>query len=202
MNKFLKYKLSFRKYLYFRSEKLLPLGVSHLSAVVEVVMEFDLQVDLFDLGLAVGVLVAVEDVDVSHRAVFAAEVLLHALVHAHFHFSVERILLVHLLGLLALPLGRSSAAAEQEAGGEQDQDQQDDGGDPPAHRAAHVGVESSGGSGLQAQRLHVGAVLHLVALVVVDERLVERQPPAAIHQVTFGAAQGVGDGALDPGAGP
>lgn len=165
-------------------------------------MEFDLQVDLFHLGLAVGLLVAVQDVDVSHCAVFGAEVLLHALVHAHFHFSVERILLVDFLGLLALPLGRSLAAAEQEAGGEQDQDQQGDGGHPPAHRAAHVCVESGGGPGLQAQRLHVGAVLHLVALVVVDKRLVECQPPASIHQVPFGAAQLVGDRALNPGAGP
>lgn len=76
-------------------------------------MEFDLQVDLFDLGLAVGVLVAVEDVDVSHVALFGAEVLLHTLVQAHLHLGVERVLLVHFLGLLALLLGRPSAAADQ-----------------------------------------------------------------------------------------
>ena len=59
-------------------------------------MQFDLQVDLFDLGLAVGLLCAVEDVDVPHGAVFGAEVLLHTLVQAHLHLRVERILLVHL----------------------------------------------------------------------------------------------------------
>lgn len=165
-------------------------------------MEFDLQVDLFDLGLAVGLLVAVEDVDVPHRAVFGAEVLLHTFVHAHLHLGVERILLVDFRCLLALLLGRPPAAAEQEAGGEQDQDQQGHGGYASAHRAAHVGVEGGRGTGLQVERLHVGAVLHLVALVVVDERLVESQPPAAIHQVAFGAAQLIGHRALDPRAGP
>lgn len=165
-------------------------------------MEFDLQVDLFDLGFAVGLLVAVEDVDVPHRAVFGAEVLLHALVHAHLHLGVERVLLVHLRSLLALLLGRPSAAAEQEAGGQQDQDQQGDGGHAPAHRAAHMGVEGGRGPGLQAERLHVGAVLHLVAFVVVDERLVERQAPAAVHQVAFGPAQLIRHRALDPGTGP
>lgn len=106
---FLKYKLSFRKYLIYILLPPLPLlflvSVSDLSAVVEVVVEFDFQVDLFYLGFAVGVLVAVQDVDVSHRAVFGAEVLLHTLVHAHLHLGVERILLVHFLGLLALLLG-------------------------------------------------------------------------------------------------
>lgn len=165
-------------------------------------MEFDLQVDLLDLGLAARLLVAVEDVDVSHCAVFGAEVLLHTLVHAHLHLGVERILLVDFLSLLALLLGRPSAAAEQEAGGQQDQDQQGDGGHAPAHRAAHVGVEGGGGPGLQAERLHVGAVLHLVALVVVDQRLVQRQTPAAVHQVAFRTAQLIGDRALNPGAGP
>lgn len=154
-------------------------------------MEFDLQVDLFDLGLAVGVLVAV-DVDVSDRAVFGAEVLLHTLVHAHLHLGVERILLQYFLSLLALPRCRAAAVAEQEADGQQDQDEQGDGRHAPAHRAAHVGIEGGGGPGLQAERLHVGAVLHLVALVVVDQRLVERQLPAAVHQVTFRAAQLVG----------
>lgn len=163
-------------------------------------MEFHLQVDLFDLGLAVGLLVAV-DVDVPHGAVFGAEVLLHALVQAHLHLGVERILLVHFGRLLVLLLGRSVAAAEQEAGGQQHQDQQGDGGHASAHRAAHVCVEGAGGPGLQAERLHVGAVLHLVALVVVDQRLVQGQTPAAVHQVAFRTAQLVGDRALDPGAG-
>lgn len=146
-NTLTKYKLSFRKYLFF----LFVVSVSDLSAVVKVVVQFDLQVDLLDLGFVAGLLVAVEDVDVSHRAVFGAEVLLHALVQAHFHLSVERILLVHFLSLLALLHGRSPAAAEQEAGGQQDQDQQGDGGHPPAHRAAHVCVEGGGGCGLQAE---------------------------------------------------
>lgn len=96
-------------------------------------MQFDLQVDLFDLGLAVGLLVAVEDVDVPHGAVFGAEVLLHTLVQAHLHLGVERILLVHFRRLLALLLRRPSAAAEQEAGGQQDQDQQGHGGHSPTH---------------------------------------------------------------------
>lgn len=116
---FLKYKLSFRKYLFFNftspslsSSPPLLVSVSDLSAVIKVVVEFDLQIDLFDLGLAIGLLVAVEDVDVPHGAVFGAEVLLHTLVHTHLHLGVERILLVHFLSLLALLLGRPSAAAE------------------------------------------------------------------------------------------
>lgn len=64
-----------------------------------------------------------------------------------------------------------------------------------------MGVEGGGGPGLQAERLHVGAVLHLVALVVVDQRLVQRQAPAAIHQVTFRTAQLICQRALNPGAG-
>lgn len=114
-------------------------------------MEFDLQVDLFDLGLAAGLLVAVQDVDVSHRAVRGAEVLLHALVHAYLHLGVQRILLVGFRCLLLALLGRASAAAEQEAGGQQDQDQQGDGGHTPTHRAAHVCVKSGGRPGLQAE---------------------------------------------------
>lgn len=206
---FFKYKLSFRKYLFIiflpslpPLPLLSPVSVSDLSAVVEVVVEFDLQVDLFDLGLAVGLLVAVEDVDVPHGAVFGAEVLLHTLVHAHLHLGVERILLVHFLSLFVLPLGRPPAAAEQEARGQQGQDQQGHSGHSPAHRAAHVGVKGGGGPGLQTERLHVGAVLHLVALVIVDQRFVQRQPPAAVHQVAFGAAQLIGHRALNPGAGP
>lgn len=207
---FLKYKLSFRKYLFFffillpplPLSLLFPVSVSDLSAVVEVVVEFDLQVDLFDLGPAVGLLVAVEDVDVPHGAVFGAEVLLHTLVHAHLHLGVERILLVHFLSLLALLFGRPTAAAEQEAGGQQDQHQQGQGGYSPAHRAAHVGVKGGRGPRLQTERLHIGAVLHLVALVVVDQRLIQRQTPAAVNQVAFGAAQLIGHRALNPGAGP
>ncbi len=185
-----KYKLSFRKYrflFYFLLPSfsllllLLPVSVSDLSAVVEVVVEFHLQVDLFHLGLAVGLLVAVEDVDVPHGAVLGAEVLLHTLVHAHLHLGVERVLLVHFLSLLGLLLGRTAAAAEQEAGGQQDQDQQGHCGHSSAHRAAHVGVKGGGGPCLQTERLHVGAVLHLVALVVIDQRLVQRQTPAAVH---------------------
>lgn len=105
---------------------LFPVSVSDLRAVIEVVVEFD-------LGLAVGLLVAVEDVDVPHGAVLGAEVLLQALVHAHLHLGVERILLVHFRRLLAPLLGRPSAAAEQEAGGQQDQHQQGHGGYPPTH---------------------------------------------------------------------
>lgn len=166
-------------------------------------MEFDLQVDLFDLGLAVGLLVAVQDVDVSHRAVLGAEVLLHTLVHAHLHFGVERILLVDFwFLLLALLLGQPSAAAEQEAGGQQDQDQQGDGGHTSPHGAAHVSVKGGGGPGFQVERLHVGAVLYLISFVVVDERLVKRQPAAAIHQVTFRTAELIRHRALNPGVGP
>lgn len=200
---FFKYKLSFTKYLFIILLPppppslpplllLFPVSVSDLSAVVEVVVEFDLQVDLFDLGLAVGLLVAVEDVDVPHGAVFGAEVLLHTLVHAHLHLGVERILLVHFLSLFVLPLGRPPAAAEHEARGQQGQDQQGHSGYSTAHRAAHVGVKGGGGPSLQAERLHVGAVLHLVALVIVDQRLVQCQTPAAVHQVAFGAAQLIG----------
>lgn len=165
-------------------------------------MEFDFQVDLFDLGLAVGLLVAVEDVGVPHGAVFGAEVLLHALVHAHLHLGVERELLVRLLGLLTLLLRRALAAAEQEAGGQQDQHQQREDRDPASHRAPHVGVEGGCWFRLQTERLHVGAVLHLVALVVVDQGLVQGQAPVPVHQVPFGAAQLVGQRTLDPGAGP
>lgn len=71
---------------------------SDLGAVVQVVVQLDLQVDLFHFGFLVAV-----DVDVSHRAVLTAEVLLHTLVHAHLHLSVEGILLASLLGVL--PLG-------------------------------------------------------------------------------------------------
>jgi len=167
---------------------------------VEVVVDFDLQVDLLDLGL-------VQHVDVPHGALPAAELLLHALVQAHLHLGVERVLLGRRRRrcfLRRLP----PAAPRQEAGGEQQrQRQQDDGGHAPAHLATHVGVEGGGGGrrggGLQAERLHVGAVLHLVALVVVDQRLVQRQAAAAVHQVAPGAAQQVGGGrrALDPGSG-
>lgn len=96
-------------------------------------MEFDFQVDLFDLRFAVGLLVAVEDVDVPHGAVFGAEVLLHTLVHAHLHLGVERILLIGFLSLLALLLRRPSATAEQEAGGQQNQHQQSQNRNSPSH---------------------------------------------------------------------
>lgn len=132
-------------------------------------MEFDLQVDLFDLGLAVGLLVAVEDIDVSHGAVFGAEVLLQTLVHAHLHLGVEWILLIHFLRLLALLLGRPLAAAEQEAGGQQDQRQQGNGGNSPAHRTAHMSIKGGRGPCHQLERLHIGAILDLVTLVVVDQ---------------------------------
>lgn len=146
--------------------------------------------------MSAGVLV---DVDVPHRAVLAAEVLLHTLVHAHLHLGVEGILLVGFLGALAL--GGVAAAAEQETGSQQGQDQQRDGCHSPAHRAAQVGVEGGRGELLQVERLHVGAVLHLVALIVVDEGLVQHQPPAAVYQVTFRAAQQRGHGALNSGIG-
>ena len=55
-----------------------------------------------------------------------------------------------------------------------------------------MGVKGGGGPGLQAERFHVGAVLHLVALIVIYQRLVQRQTPAAVYQVTFGAAQLIG----------
>lgn len=100
---FLKYKLSFRKYRYYIFSS--SAGVSDLSAVVKVVVEFHFQVDLFDFGLTVGLLVAVEDVDVPHGAVFRAEVLLHTLVQAHLHLGVEWIFLVHFRSLLAPLLG-------------------------------------------------------------------------------------------------
>lgn len=86
-----------------------------LSAVAEVVVEFDLQIDLFDLCF--GVLVSVQDVDISHGAVFGAKVLLHAFVQADLHFSVEWIFLVHFRRLILLLLCRVSAASENKAGG-------------------------------------------------------------------------------------
>lgn len=65
-----------------------------------------------------------------------------------------------------------------------------------------MGVKGGRGPGLQMERLHVGAVLHLVALVVVDQGLVQRQAPTAVHQVAFRAAQFIGHRALNPGARP
>lgn len=165
-------------------------------------MEFDLQVDLFDLGPTIRLLVAVEDVEVPHIAVFGAEVLLQTLVHAHLHLGVERVLLVHFLSLLALLLGGTSAAAEQKAGGQQDQHQQRHSCYSPTHRAAHMGVKCGRRPRLQTKGLHIGTVLHLVALIVIDQRLIQRQTSAAVYKVTFGAAQLIGHRALNPGAGP
>lgn len=64
-----------------------------------------------------------------------------------------------------------------------------------------MGIEGGGGLRLQMERLHVGAVLHLAALVVVDQGLVQHQTSVPVHQVPFGAAQLIGRRTLDPGAG-
>lgn len=98
--------------------------------------------------------------------------------------------------------GLPVAPPEEEAGGQRGQDQEGQSGHPAPHRAAHVGVEGSAGPALQTQGLHVGAVLHLVALVVVDERLVQCQAPAAVHQVALGPTRLGGERTLDPQAGP
>lgn len=71
---------------------------SDFSAVIQVVVEFDLQIDLFDLDPIdlVGLGVLVEDVDVSYRAVLAVEVFLQTF-YAHLHLRVQRIILHYLL---------------------------------------------------------------------------------------------------------
>lgn len=65
-----------------------------------------------------------------------------------------------------------------------------------------MGVKGGRRPRLQTKRLHIGAVLHLVALIVIDQRLIQRQTSAPVYKVAFGATQLIGHRALNPGAGP
>lgn len=67
---------------------------SDFSAVIQVVVQFDLQIDLFDLDPIdlVGLWVLVEDVDVSYRAVLAVKVFLQTF-YTDLHLCVQRIIL-------------------------------------------------------------------------------------------------------------
>lgn len=164
-------------------------------------MKLDLQVDLLDLGAVhlVGLGALVENVDVPVDVPLAVEVLLQPL-DAHLHLGVEGVLLGHVLRWLLLLAG-TVALPEHEAGGQQHKDQQGDGGHAAPDGAAHLRVQGGRGLHVQPERLHVGAVLHLVALVVVDEGLVQCEVARPVHQVPAAALQLIRQRALDPWAG-
>lgn len=67
----------------------MPLRRSDFSAVVQVVVEFDLQIDLFDLHAIdlVSLRILVEEVDVPYGAVLAVKVLLQTF-DTNFHLGV------------------------------------------------------------------------------------------------------------------
>lgn len=65
--------------------------LSDLCAIIQVVVKFDLQVDLLDLDTVdfASLLVFIEDVDICHSAVFVVEVLLSfCICREDLHFGV------------------------------------------------------------------------------------------------------------------
>lgn len=139
--------------------------MSDFSAVVEVVVQFALQVDPLDLDPVdlVRLITLAEQVDVA----LAVQVLLGAL---DVHLGVQRVLLRSRFPRRASP---APTFDEQDVGGGEQHQEREHGGQAAPHRASGVPVEGAGSLGFQAQGLHVGSVFYLFALVVVDERLVE-----------------------------